>query len=290
MAKKVMIIGHRGQLGQDLAKAFADDDLLLMTQQQINVTNEAQTMQVISDAKPDLILSCAAYHLVDDCEDKAELAMSVNGFGAMYLARAAKKNDAVLVHYSTDYVYGGTSRTPHPETEAIEPRCIYGASKAAGEGLVLATWRKSFVVRTCGLYGYAGSREKGTNFVEFMIGKARTGSPLKIVDDQTCTPTATRDLAEATKQLTGTDAFGLYHLTNEGECTWYEFANEFFRLTGLNPQVSPVASTEFSQKATRPSYSVLLNAKYDALGLQKMPHWKQAIARYCEGRAANGRS
>jgi dTDP-4-dehydrorhamnose reductase len=290
MSRRVMIVGHRGQLGQDLIKQFAEDELLLMTQQEINVTDEAQTSQVVSAAKPNLILNCAAYHLVDDCEEKAELAMSVNAFGAMYLARAAKCVDASLVHYSTDYVYGGTSRTPHPETEAIEPRCIYGASKAAGEGLVLSTWRKSFVVRTCGLYGYAGSREKGTNFVEFMIGKAKQGGPLKIVNDQTCTPTATRDLAEATKHLVSTDAFGLYHLTNDGECTWFEFAQEFFRWNNLHPPTTPVPSTEFPQKATRPSYSVLQNAKYDALGLPKMQHWKEAIARYCAGRAANGRA
>lgn len=284
-----MIIGHRGQLGQDLARSFQADDLTLITQQDMDVRNEQQVLDVVSQAKPDVILNCSAYHKVDDCEDQAELALAVNAFGAMHLARAARATDCTLVHYSTDYVFGGETRTPHPENEAPAPRSIYAASKMAGEGLVLATWPKSYVIRSCGLYGYAGSREKGTNFVEMMIGLARSGKPLKIVDDQTCTPTATADLAAASKQVLDSGAYGLYHLTNDGECTWYRFALEIFRLMSLTPAVTPVASSEFPQKAKRPSYSVLDNARFRELGGGDMQPWQEALAQYVSGRAANGR-
>jgi dTDP-4-dehydrorhamnose reductase len=284
-----MIVGHRGQLGTDLAAQFAQEELILTTQEQLDVRQERQVLDYVSGAQPDLILNCSAFHRVDDCEEQAETALSVNALGAMYLARAARATQSVLVHYSTDYVFDGPGPIPHPESKAPNPKSIYAASKLSGEGLVLATWPRSFVIRTCGLYGYRGSREKGTNFVETMIQLGRGERPLKVVDDQVCTPTATRDLAAATCALVSTDAFGLYHLTNTGECSWFSFATEIFRLMGLQPQVTAVASSEFPQKAKRPDYSVLDNWKYRQLGFPDMLPWQEALETYIRGRVSNGR-
>lgn len=286
---RVLIIGHLGQLGTDLKEAFADEELILKDQEDLLVQNAAQVDAVIEEHRPELILNCAAFHRVDDCEDQVELAFAVNVFGVRNLALAARRVDAVLVHFSTDYVFDGPKRTPYVETDSPCPKSIYGLSKAAGEMILAATWPKHFICRLSGLYGYAGSREKGTNFVETMIRLAREGEPLRVVNDQVLTPTSTRDVAAAVRRLVTTDRYGLYHLTNTGECSWYEFACAIFEFAGLHVEVTPVSSAEYPTKAKRPHYSVLDNQRYRAVGFPDLPHWREALRRYVEGRAAAGK-
>jgi len=288
---RVLLIGYRGQLGSDLREAFAGEDLVLATQEQMRVEDAGQVDAMIGQTRPEMILNCAAFHRVDDCEDCVGRAFDVNVFGVRNLALAAARAGAVLVHFSTDYVFDdGCRRTPYTETDLPCPKCVYGVSKLAGEFLLQSSWPKHFIFRVSGLYGYAGSREKGTNFVEMMIGLARQGKPLRVVNDQLLTPTSTMDVARVVRQLTGTDHYGLYHLTNAGQCSWYEFAQAIFELADLRPDLTPVTSAAFPTRAKRPNYSVLDNQRLRDAGFPEMPDWREALDRYIAGRADAGRS
>jgi dTDP-4-dehydrorhamnose reductase len=287
---KVLLIGYRGQLGSDLRQAFAAEDLVLTTQEQLRVEEPAQVEQVMAQCRPDLILNCAAFHRVDECEDRIEPAFAVNVFGVRNLARAARQTGAALVHFSTDYVFDGPGRTPYVESDFPCPRCMYAVSKLSGEFALASLWPKHFIFRVSGLYGYAGSREKGSNFVETMIGLARQGKPIRVVNDQVLTPTSTSDVARLVRRLVTTDAYGLYHLTNAGACSWYEFTAAIFEYAGLHPDLTPVTSAEFPARAKRPNYSVLDNRRLRALGFADMPHWREALECYIQGRAAAGRT
>jgi dTDP-4-dehydrorhamnose reductase len=273
-----------------LRRVFASEDLVLVTQEQMSVENAAEVDTVVGQTRPDLILNCAAFHRVDDCEDGAERAFAVNVFGVRNLALAAAQVDAVLAHFSTDYVFDGPRRTPYAETDLPCPRCTYGVSKLAGEFLLQSIWPKHFIFRVSGLYGYAGSREKGTNFVELMIGLARQGKPIRVVADQVLTPTSTMDVARGVRMLTGTDCYGLYHLTNTGECSWHEFAQAIFEYSNLQPDLTAVPSDAFPTRAKRPNYSVLDNRRLRDAGFPDVPHWREALQGYIAGRAAAGRS
>jgi len=287
---KVLIVGHRGQLGSDLCKAFASEELLLAGREELPVQNASAVADFVESNRPELILNCSAFHRVDDCEEQVEPAFAVNVFGVRNLALAARKADATLVHFSTDYVYDGPQRTPYVETDTASPKCIYGVSKAAGEIMLQSIWPKHFIFRVSGLYGYAGSREKGTNFVESMIGLARQGKPLRVVDDQVLTPTSTVDVAAAVRLLTQSDSYGLYHLTNAGQCSWCQFTGAIFRLAGLSADLTPVTSDAFPTRAKRPNYSVLDNARLRANGFPELANWQDALERYVRGRVAAGRA
>ena len=287
---QVLLIGYRGQLGCDLRKAFAEDNLVLATQEQMRVEDAKQVDAVVGQARPEVILNCAAFHRVDDCEDCVSRAFEVNVFGVRNLARAAERAGAALVHFSTDYVFDGPRRTPYTETDLPCPSCVYGVSKLTGEFLLQSTWPKHFIFRVSGLYGYAGSREKGTNFVELMISLARQGKPIRVVDDQVLTPTSTTEIARKVRLLAGTDHYGLYHLTNAGECSWYQFAQAIFEFANLKPDLTPVTSAAFPTRAKRPNYSVLDNQRLREAGFPDLPHWREALACYVAGRAAAGRA
>jgi dTDP-4-dehydrorhamnose reductase len=287
---RVLLIGYRGQLGSDLQKTFAGEELILTTQEKLRVEDAAQLNAAVDAARPDLILNTSAFHRVDDCEDQPERAFEVNVFGVRNLASAARHNNAVLVHFSTDYVFDGPARTPYVETDLPCPQCVYGVSKLSGEFLLASIWPKHFIFRVSGLYGYTGSREKGTNFVETMLGLARSGKPIRVVKDQVLTPTSTIDVARTIRLLARTDCYGLYHLTNAGECSWYEFAQAIFGCANLQPDLTSVASDVMSTRAKRPNYSVLDNRRLRDTGFAELPHWRDALARYVTGRSAAGRT
>jgi len=288
---KALLIGHLGQLGTDLRKMFAENDLVLADREQVLVQNFEQVDALVTGVRPELILNCSAFHRVDDCEEPPGLgaAFDVNVFGVRNLALAAAKVDAALVHFSTDYVFDGPQRHPYVESDTPCPKCAYGVSKAAGELMLQSLWSKHFIFRVSGLYGYAGSREKRTNFVEMMIGLARQGKPIRVVNDQVLTPTSTMDVAAAIVRVTSTGAYGLYHLTNGGGCSWYEFATAIFEYLGQSVNVTPVSSGAFPTRARRPAYSVLDNFRLRQTGLPDLPHWRDALARYIYGRANAGR-
>jgi dTDP-4-dehydrorhamnose reductase len=287
---KILLLGALGQLGQDLQKVLAGHEIVPLDREEIDVQVAGQVDAAVDGLLPDIVINCTAFHRVDECEDQISPTFGVNVYAVRHLALAARRVNIPLVHFSTDYVFDGPQRRPHPETDLPSPKCVYAVSKLAGELMLQSIWPKHFIVRSCGLYGYAGSREKGTNFVETMLKLGASGNPLKIVHDQVCTPTATLDLARAVEQVIATERYGLYHLTAGGECSWYEFAKAIFELAQLHPEVCPVTSDAFPMKAKRPDYSVLDNANLRATGLADMRPWREALADYIHGRKAAGRA
>jgi dTDP-4-dehydrorhamnose reductase len=283
---KVLLIGANGQLGSDLLKVFqaAGDTVIPVTHAQVDVCSEERVAEIIAEASPDVVISTAAFHRVEECETKPALSFQVNGTGAMNLARACQRSGAVLANFSTDYVFDGKKNGAYEESDLPSPISVYGASKVLGEHLVAAYADGYFIIRTCGLYGVAGSSGKGGNFVETMLKKAMAGDAIRVVDDQTLTPTYTADLAEATRKLILTGNYGLYHVSSEGQCSWYEFARYIFECAGLDAKLSPVNSSEFASPVKRPANSVLSKAKLRSVGVS-MPSWKDALPRYLEQRS-----
>ncbi len=289
---KILITGHLGQLATDIKSVFAQQTLILTELEDLPLQDAPRVLDFVQSHNPDLILNCAAYNRVDEAEDSPEPAFAANTFAPRNLALAARATDATLVHFSTDYVFDGpAARTaPYTEDDTPCPRSVYGVSKLAGELMVQSTWHKSFICRVCGLYGYAGSRDKGSNFVETMIALARQGKPLKVVADQFLTPTSTLDIALALPSLLASGKHGLYHMTSAGQCSWHEFAQAIFDLAGIPADLTPVDSSVFPTKAKRPAFSVLDNSRLRAAGLPDLPHWRHSLKTYLEGRAANGRA
>jgi dTDP-4-dehydrorhamnose reductase len=276
----IAILGANGQLGQDLQRVLRPNDVRPFTRKDFDVTDHERVRAVLIDLRPDVILNTTAYHRVDDCETHAELAYRVNALAVLNLIRVANELNAVLVHISTDYVFDGKACVPYTETSEPFPLSIYANSKLAGELLVRTTAKKYFLIRTCGLYGTAGSQGKGGNFVETMRAKARRGEPIKVVNDQIVTPTYTLDLAQQIARVVPTEHFGLFHMTNEGSCTWYEFARAVFELSGLEADLSPTTSDVYKAPAIRPKYSVLENARLKQFGMNEMRGWRDALAAY----------
>jgi dTDP-4-dehydrorhamnose reductase len=283
---KILLIGALGQLGTDLRQVLSGHDVTSVDKEEIDVCDPAQVDAMADALRPEVLLNCSAFNRVDEAEDVPEAAFQVNTFAVRNLAVAARRIDATLVHFSSDYVYDGPGRTPYVETDLPCPKSMYGISKLAGEAMVQAIWPRHFLIRTCGLYGYTGSRDKGTNFVESMLRLASRGGEVRVVNDQFCTPTSTLDLADAVTRLLPTASYGLYHLTSGGSCTWYEFARAIFEEAGLHPDLLPVTSDQFPVKAKRPDYSVLDNCRFRAEGFDDMRHWQEALATYLRGRPA----
>jgi dTDP-4-dehydrorhamnose reductase len=275
----IAILGANGQLGQDLQRVRIGE-VRSFTRKDFDVTDHERARAALMDLRPDVILNTTAYHRVDDCETHVELAYRVNALAVLHLIRIANELDAVLVHISTDYVFDGKAREPYTESSEPFPLSVYANSKLAGELLVRTTAKKYFLIRTCGLYGAAGSQGKGGNFVETMRTKARRGEPIKVVNDQVVTPTYTLDLAHQIARILPTEHFGLFHMTNEGSCTWYEFARAIFELSDLDADLSSTTTDLYKTPAIRPKYSVLENARLKQLGLNEMRGWRDALAAY----------
>lgn len=283
---RIAIVGANGQLGSDLVKVLRPlHDLILLTRADIEVTSLESVEAMLRTHQPELVMNMAAFHKVDVCEDEVELTFAVNTYGVRTLALACCAHNAALLHMSTDYVFGGdkTRSVPYVETDAPAPINAYGISKLAGEMFVRYLMDRYYILRVCGLYGVAGSAGKGGNFVELMLRLAHEGKPIKVVDDQRLTPTYTVDVAHQIASLIETGRYGLYHATSQGDCTWYEFAAEIFRQRRLTPNLSRARTGDFGEKATRPGYSVLENRASQAIGLDQMRPWQDALAAYlCE--------
>jgi dTDP-4-dehydrorhamnose reductase len=283
---KLLLLGANGQLGCDLLRVFraAGDSVIPATHADVEVCSLDRVSQILAETKADVLVNTTAFHKVEECETNPALAFQVNATAAMNLARVCQRSGAMLVHFSTDYVFNGHKRAPYEETDLPSPLNVYGASKVAGEHLIACNAERYFVIRTCGLYGVAGSSGKGGNFVENMLRKAIAGDAIRVVDDQVLTPTYTVDLAEATRRLILTQKFGLYHLSSEGQCSWYEFTRNILAVAGVDAQLSPVKTADFPVTVRRPSYSVLSKAKFRALSLS-IPSWQDALCRYLQERS-----
>jgi dTDP-4-dehydrorhamnose reductase len=278
---KVALVGAAGQLGTALAASPPSATAIVpLTHSEIEICDPASVDAALSATAADCVINAAAYNFVDRAEDEPDRAYAVNAIGPQNLARWCARHRALLMQVSTDYVFSGApSDSPHVETDPPSPASAYARSKLAGEEFVQAECPSHFVIRTCGLYGRAQTAGKG-NFVRTMLRMAAEGRPLKVVDDQHCTPSYAVDVAAAIWKLLETTRFGLYHVTNTGETTWHGFAGEIFRVAGLDVPVTAIPSRDFPQKAKRPAYSVLDCSKLSATTGLTMPTWQDALARY----------
>jgi dTDP-4-dehydrorhamnose reductase len=256
------------------AVGFAHEDL--------DVTDQESVASAVRSAEPDWVLNTAAFHRVDDCEANPTLTFAVNASGALNVARAAAAVGSGVAFFSSDYVFGSQDRkrgNPYEEGDAPRPLSVYGVSKVAGEQLVMQANPRHLVVRSAGLYGTATSR-KGWTFPELMLNKARNEGALRVVTDQVLSPTFTADLAVKTKELIEQDAVGLFHLTNAGECSWFEFAQGALELAGVDAKMEQISTEQMNQRARRPPYSALDTTRLQAVGLEPLRPWKEALGDY----------
>lgn len=268
-------MGSRGMLGQDLNNIFSNDSNYEVTawdKDELDITNKEEVLKKLTKLSPEIVINTAAYTDVDGCEENKKLCMEVNNKAVGYLAQACKKIDAILIHYSTDYIFNGEEKEGYRENyNKIEPVNYYGEAKALAEKNIKRNLDKYYIIRTSWLFGKGGK-----NFVDTMLSLAQKMDKLKVVNDQHGKPTYTIDLAERTKEIIETpEDFGIYHVTNENETTWHEFALEIFKQAKKKIKVDPCTSEEFPTKAKRPHYSSLINTK-----LLKMRSWREALKDY----------
>ena len=309
---KILITGATGQLGSDLVKVLSDEYQITPAHRvDFDITNLEATLSFIRDTEPDAIIHPAAFTDVDGCESQQDKAFIVNGLGTRNIAIAAKKIDAKLFYISTDFVFGGKKTGPYREYDRPNPQTIYGKSKLLGEEFVKEQLNKFFIIRIAWLYG-----QNGNNFFKTMLNLAQEKKEIKVVDDQWGTPTWTMDIARQIKQLLSTEAYGIYHCTSQGSCTWYEFALEIFKCASYEAEIAPngsahlipnpesripalfaltpntqslkpiiirsVTSAGFPRPAKRPINSVLENYMLQLQHLDIMPHWKDSLHQFMQ--------
>jgi len=282
----IVITGSQGQLGSELCRQLGVEAVGLDLPE-LDITDRGRVLATLAAIRPQAVINTAAYTLVDRAEKEPEACRAVNVAGVAHLVEACRRLDCTLVQISTDYVFGRDARreTPYRETDEPGPLGVYGRSKLDAERLA-AAWEKHLVVRTCGLYGRPGPRSPG-NFVETMLRLAAAGKPLRVVDDQRCTPSYVPHVARAAVFLLNAKARGIYHAVNSGETTWYRFAAEVFRLVGQEVRMEAITTADYGAPAPRPAYSVLDTGKYHSLaGCPAMPPWQAALAEYVAVRRA----
>lgn len=288
---KILITGASGQLGTEIQRQLKNGGsalgpvperlqnatVIATDVDELDITDRDATIAFVRRHQPDTIISCAAFTNVDGCETNPEGAFKVNAIGASNLAQAAERINARLIHVSTDYVFRGEGDKPLDESERIDPKSVYGKTKALGEEYVKNFCHRYFIVRTAWLYGYAGK-----NFVKTMVNAGKKFGKLEVVSDQLGNPTNAEDLAHHLLQLAVSHDYGVYHCTGEGICSWYEFASEIIRLSGVDATVAPCTSAEYSAKhpaaADRPAWSALENRMLACTVGNNMRDWKVALA------------
>ena len=271
---KVLLAGRNGQVGWELERALEPLGEVVATDRATLDLVDAQALRsFINHLKPELIVNAAAYTAVDKAESEPELAMRINGVAPGLMAEEAKHLGALLVHYSTDYVFDGTKRSPYTEDDAPNPLGVYGRTKLEGDRRIQASGCRHLILRTSWVYG-----PRGRNFYLTIARKAAAGEQLRVVNDQHGVPTTSRFLAENTLELLRKQATGLLNLVPSGETTWFEFAREIVRATGSRSEVEPIASDQFPAAARRPRYSVLDNSRaVGALG-HELPDWRGLLS------------
>lgn len=290
-SRRIALLGATGQLGHDIARVAAKKglDLVPLGHEDIEITDPESVERSLASIRPRVVINSAAFHQVDRCEDDPAQAMNVNSLGALNVARSAKALGAECVFVSTDYVFSGdkpgmvgvtTPSNSYSEEDRPSPVNVYGVSKLAGEQLTAATQPEALIVRVASLFGVAGARGKGGNFIETILKKAREGSPLQVVNDQFMTPTYTTDAADAILRLIEIGARGVVHATNSGTCTWHAFASKAVELTGLNAPVQPVPSSSYKSKAKRPANSALNTSVLTKLLGAPLRPWEHALQEY----------
>jgi len=274
---KVLVTGARGQLGYDVVERLKELNIehVGVDKEDFDLTNEKETKEFIKNYKPDVIVHCAAYTAVDKAEDEKEFCHAVNILGTRYVAEACKEIDAKMVYISTDYVFDGEKDEPYEVDDKPNPINYYGLTKYLGEREVQNILKKYFVVRISWVFG-----KNGSNFVKTMLRLGQERKEVRVVCDQVGSPTYTYDLAKLLCEMIQTDKYGVYHATNEGYCSWYEFACEIFKTARMDVKVIPIKSDEYPTKAKRPKNSRLSKNRLELMRFNLLPHWRDALERY----------
>jgi dTDP-4-dehydrorhamnose reductase len=285
-ATRCVLIGAAGQLGADLLRTFdGPGEIIPLTRADLDILDASRVHALLAELQPTHVVNAAAYNHVDRAEDDGALAVAVNATAVEHIARACQAQGATFVHFSTDYVFDGTRRTPYSERDTPAPVNRYGESKLLGERLAQAACERTLIFRVCGLFGVARATGSGTNFVETMLRMAEGGRPLRVVADQVMTPSSTLDLARKVWRVVPKAPPSIYHLTNAGQTSWYDFARAIFDLSGLRPDLTAVTAAEYGARARRPAYSVLGHDALGALDEDDLRSWQQALAAYLRERA-----
>lgn len=274
-----MVTGVNGQLGYDVVKGLGKKGhtVLATDRKELDITDKDSVFAYIDAHQPDAIIHCAAYTNVDAAEENQDIAYQINSLGAKYLAEAASRIGSKIAYVSTDYVFNGEGTKPYEVDQQPSPLGVYGKTKLAGEEFIKEFNPNYFIVRTAWVFGV-----NGNNFVKTMLKLAAEREELGVVHDQIGSPTYTVDLAAFLVSLIETDKYGIYHATNEGYCSWYEFALEIFRQAEVSIKVNPLTSEQFPRPAARPKYSVLNKDRIVNEGFSPLQHWKMALSDYLE--------
>ncbi|MBY0063436.1 MULTISPECIES: dTDP-4-dehydrorhamnose reductase [Priestia] len=281
MSQKVLITGANGQLGKELVELFTEKgfEVYGFGRDKMDIANQAQVEEIISAVKPNIVLHSAAHTKVDLAESEPEQAFLINAYGTRNVAVAAEAVGAKLVYVSTDYVFDGTTDEPYNEFSPTSPLGVYGKSKLAGEQFVRDLHSKFFIVRTSWVYG-----KHGNNFVKTMLKLGEEKKELSVVADQVGCPTYTLDLANSILELVNTQKYGIYHISNSGSCSWYEFAKTIFQEAGMSIKVNPCSTEEFPRPAARPVYSVFKHMSLQLNGFQQPREWKEGLIHFLSHR------
>ena len=274
---KVLVTGTKGQLGYDVVNELEKrgHTAVAVDIEEMDITDAVSVERVITEAEVEAVIHCAAYTAVDAAEDNVEICRRVNAEGTKNIAKVCKKLDLKMIYISTDYVFDGEGESPWEPDDERHPLNVYGQTKYEGELAVEKYLEKYFIVRIAWVFGV-----NGKNFIKTMLKLSETHEELNVVDDQVGSPTYTYDLAVLLVDMVESDKYGRYHATNEGLCTWYEFAKEIFRQAGVEVKVNPVTSDMFPAKAKRPKNSRMSKEKLDANGFHRLPTWQDALERY----------
>ena len=273
----ILITGSKGQLGHDLIAEFEKRNIecVGVDIDEMDITDEASVNKVFDEIKPEAVIHCAAYTAVDAAEDNAELCRKINADGTRNIAKACRKHWARMLYLSTDYVFDGSGEVAWEPDDEKDPKSVYGLTKYEGELAVKEFLQRYFIVRISWVFGI-----NGKNFVKTMLKLSETRDTLTVVSDQIGSPTYTYDLSVLLADMIMTDKYGEYHATNEGLCSWYEFACEIFKQAGKNVNVIPVSSDEYPAKAKRPLNSRMSKKKLTENGFSLLPDWQDALKRY----------
>ena len=274
---RILVTGVKGQLGYDVMNELArrGHTGIGVDVEEMDITDAAKVEQVIKESDVEAVVHCAAYTAVDAAEDNVEICRKINAEGTENIAKVCKELDLKMIYISTDYVFNGEGTRPWEPDDEREPLNVYGQAKYEGELAVEKYLEKYYIVRIAWVFGV-----NGKNFIKTMLNLAETHDELSVVNDQIGSPTYTYDLAKLLVDMVETDKYGRYHATNEGLCTWYEFATEIFRQAGKEITVHPVTSEQFPTKAKRPHNSRLNKDKLEANGFDRLPTWQDALNRY----------
>ncbi|MCD2492119.1 dTDP-4-dehydrorhamnose reductase [Lacrimispora sp. NSJ-141] len=274
---KVLVTGVKGQLGYDVMNELAKRDIeaVGVDIEEMDITDAEAVRRVITEAGVDAVIHCAAYTAVDAAEDNMELCRRINAGGTENIAVVCRELDIKMIYISTDYVFDGQGTRPWEPDDSRNPLNAYGEAKYEGELAVEKHLTKYFIVRIAWVFGV-----NGKNFIKTMLRLGDEKGAVSVVDDQIGSPTYTYDLARLLVDMVQTEKYGRYHATNEGLCSWYEFAREIFRQAGMDVKVTPVSSNEFTAKAKRPQNSRMSKDKLEENGFERLPSWQDALKRY----------